>query len=186
MLLVLLAVYHGSGGGIIVGVSRLKDQGGRMTSRRYATALMITLGLIAAACGDGTDPEALPTLPTQVPTTVPSELPTALEPAVASLCENLDELTSTLDEIASGSIDLSEEATSRLESLASDLRANAAELEAAGQQQVAAVAEAVALALGALQGILAQNPELDEDARAAIDTATASLNALPQDLCATG
>lgn len=154
---------------------------------------MIAAFLLAVgACGGSSDdanprtdgsaaPSALPSLPSELPSGLPD-----LDAATAEFCVHLDDLTGLLEDLQSSSSDLVEEASGRLSDLSADLQADATQLRNSNQEELANLAQLAALAIGGVQSILQQNPEISDDVRAAIGQVDAAIDAIPEDLCAGG
>lgn len=160
--------------------------------KRYWPVVIAACLLAVGACGgssDGTNPTddagATASAPPTLPSGLPSDLPD-LDAATAQFCVHLDDLTGLLDGLQSSSSNLVEDATGRLADLSSDLQADATQLRNSNQEELANLAQIAALAIGGVQSILQQNPEISDDVRAAIGQVDAAIDAIPEDLCAGG
>ncbi len=160
--------------------------------KRYWMVVIAACLLAVGACGGSSDdansaddaggtPSALPTLPSGLPSGLPD-----LDAAAAEFCVHLDDLTGLLDDLQSSSSNLVGDAAGRLSDLSSDLQADATQLRNSNQEELANLAQVAALAIGGVQSILQQNPDISDDVRAAIGQVDAAIDAIPQDLCAGG
>ncbi len=160
--------------------------------KRYLGLVIAACLLAVGACGGeskdvnpsedaGATATALPSMPSELPSGLPD-----LDAATAEFCVHLDDLTALLEDLQSSSSDLVEEATGRLTDLSSELQADATQLRGSNQEELANLAQIAALAIGGVQSILQQNPEISDDVRAAIGQVDAAIDAIPEDLCAGG